>query len=122
MATITVYEERKAAEAEYFGKARGYHSTDEWIFEGEMPPEGEQFRIMPITGTLCTHHEHGKPVEIPFPTIELAREYAKEYHEYPHGEREMHILFNIVGDQDTRVRWSSYTVPVGTELTPGDWA
>lgn len=40
----------------------------------------------------------------------------------PEGERHQCVLFNIVGDMDTRVRWSSYNGPVGTELTPGDGA
>ncbi|MFJ5725828.1 hypothetical protein [Streptomyces sp. NPDC093149] len=122
-ATITTYEKREPAWEEYYGKAgSGWWTTDGWFFEGEIPPEGERFRIMPIVGSLNTHFEHGRPVEIPFPTIELAREYAEDYHEYPHGERDKQILYNIVGDQDTVVRWSSYTVPVGTELSPGDWA
>ncbi|WP_424863043.1 hypothetical protein [Streptomyces sp. MMS24-I29] len=121
-ATITTYEDKHAAEAWFNGRARGWYSTDGWLFEGGMPPEGERFRIMPIVGSLNTHYEHGRPVEIPFPAIELAREYAEDYHEYPHGGRDKQVLYNIVGDQDTVVRWSSYTVPVGTELSPGDWA
>lgn len=103
-------------------KLKGWYHLDGYVFEGEMPPEGERFRIMPIIGSLNTHYEHAAPVEIPFPTIEQAREYAEDWHEWPDARRHKEILFNIVGDQDTRVRWSSYTVPVGTELAPGDWA
>ncbi|MFE4335380.1 hypothetical protein ACFRQM_40045 [Streptomyces sp. NPDC056831] len=122
-ATITTYEKREAAWEEYYGKAGGgWWTTDGWFFEGEIPSEGERFRIMPIVGSLNTHYEHGRPVEIPFPTIEIAREYAEVHHEYPDGGRRRQILFNIIGDQDTKVRWSSYTVPVGTKLLPGDWA
>ncbi|MEW1548457.1 hypothetical protein [Streptomyces tsukubensis] len=121
-ATITEYGTREEAEAEYQGKACGWGATDGWLYEGKMPPEGERFRIMPIQGTLTTHFWHGAPVEIPFPTIGLAREYAKEYHEYPDGGRHKQILYNIVGDQDTVVRWSSYTVKAGTELAAGDGA
>ncbi|MGW3153770.1 hypothetical protein [Streptomyces sp. NPDC001089] len=122
-ATITRYEDRAAAEEEYYSKAGGgWYTTDGWIFEGEMPPEGQQFRIMPIVGSLNSHYEYGKPVEIPFPTIEMAQEYAEKHHEYPDGERRKQILYNIVGDQDTRVRWSSYNVEIGRELTSGDWA
>ncbi|MFB7919518.1 hypothetical protein [Streptomyces sp. NPDC056061] len=121
-ATITTYEDERAAEAWFNGRARGRYSTDGWMFEGVMPPEGERFRIMPIVGSLNTHYEHAAPFEIPFPTIAMAREYAEDYHEYPHGGRSKQVLYNIVGDQDTIVRWSSYTVPVGTELSSGDWA
>ncbi|WP_030660815.1 hypothetical protein [Streptomyces rimosus] len=122
-ATLTTYETRAAAEEEYYGKAgSGWYTTDGWLFEGQMPPEGERFRIMPIVGTSTSHHEHGRPVEIPFPAIEMAREYAEEYHEYPDSGRRKQSLYNIVGDRDTVVRWSSYDVEVGTELTPGDWA
>lgn len=121
-ATITTYKTREQAEVEYQGKARGWGSTDGWLYEGEMPPEGARFRIMPIKGTLTTHFWHGEPVEIPFPTIDLAREYAEEYHEYPDGGRHKQILYNIVGDRDTVVRWSSYTVKAGTELAAGDGA
>jgi hypothetical protein len=35
------------------------------------------------------------------------------------AEKNRHILYNIVGDQDTRVRQSSYRVPVGQELEVG---
>ncbi|MFJ5739982.1 hypothetical protein [Streptomyces microflavus] len=121
-AMITTYKTREEANAEYQGKARGWGATDGWMYEGEMPPEGERFRIMPIKGTLTTHFWHGEPVEIAFPTIDLAREYAEEYHEYPDGNRHKQILYNIVGDQDTVVRWSSYEVRVGTELRADDWA
>ncbi|MFV0135554.1 hypothetical protein ACLGIH_20420 [Streptomyces sp. HMX87] len=122
VATLTTYQDRAAAEAEYMGKARGWYSTDGYMFEGEMPPEGERFRILPIGGSLTTHYYHGEPVEIPFPTIEMAREYAEDWHEYPNAKRYQQILFNIVGDRDTRVRWSSYGVSVGTELEAGAYA
>ncbi|WP_405824189.1 hypothetical protein OG705_29085 [Streptomyces sp. NBC_00838] len=122
-ATLTSYETRAAADEEYYGKAgSGRYTTDGWLFEGAMPPEGDRFRIMPIVGTLNTHYEYGRPVEIPFPSIEMARAYAEEWHEYPDGRRRKQILFNIIGDQDTRVRWSSYNIATGRELTPGDWA
>ncbi|MGW0881360.1 hypothetical protein [Streptomyces sp. NPDC002671] len=121
-ATLTTYETREEAEAEYNGKARGWYSTDGWLFDGELPPAGQRFRIMPIGGTLATHYFHGEPVEIPFPTVELAREYAEDWHEYPSGTRNKQILYNIVGDTDTVVRWSSYRVEPGVELTPGDYA
>ncbi|WP_158819110.1 MULTISPECIES: hypothetical protein [Streptomyces] len=121
-ATITTYENKDEAEAWYMGRARGWCSTDGWLFEGAMPPEGERFRIMPIGGSLDSHFEHSSPYEIPFPTIDMAREYAEEYHEYPDGNQDKQTLYNIVGDRDTVVRWSSYTLAIGTELTPGDWA
>lgn len=115
-ATIATHTTREEAEAEHQDKAGG------WTCAGEMPPEGERFRIMPVKGTLAACFWHGEPVEIPFPTIVLAREYAEEYHEYPDGERYKQVLYNIVGDQDTVVRWSSYAVKVGTELRAGYWA
>ncbi|MFF8283296.1 hypothetical protein ACF06W_11305 [Streptomyces albus] len=122
-ATLATYEDKAAAEEEYYAKAGGgWCTTDGWFFEGKMPPEGKRFRIMPIVGTLNTHYEHAEPVEIPFPTIQMAREYAGEYHEYPDGARRKHILFNIVGDKDTVVRWSAYNIEIGLELTPGTWA
>ncbi|WP_274032613.1 hypothetical protein [Streptomyces sp. MMBL 11-1] len=122
-ATFTVYDDRAMAEREYQGRAGGgWYTTDGYLFEGEMPPEGERFRIMPIRGNLTSGYFHCEPAEIPFPTIETAREYAEDYHEYPSGVRDKQILYNIVGDQDTVVRWSSYRVPVGRELTPGDYA
>ncbi|WP_030570081.1 hypothetical protein [Streptomyces aureocirculatus] len=65
---------------------------------------------------------HAAPFEIPFPTIEMAREYAEDWHEYPDGNRRKKILFNIVGDQDTIVRWSSYGVSIGHELAAGAYA
>ncbi|NIY68093.1 hypothetical protein [Streptomyces malaysiensis] len=77
---------------------------------------------MPIIGSLNTHFEHSSPFEIPFPTVKMARDYAENWHEYPDGHRRKEILYNIVGDQDTIVRWSSYTIPVGTELEAGEWA
>lgn len=119
--TLTTHATREAAEAEY-AKTRGWYSTDGWMVEGEIPPEGERFRVMPVVGTLATHYEHSRPRELPFPSIDLAREYAEEWHEWPDGNRHKEVLFNIVGDQDTRVRWSSYRVQIGAELEAGDWA
>ncbi|WP_434598192.1 hypothetical protein [Streptomyces sp. A5-4] len=122
VATLTTHERQGLAEAWFNGRARGWYSTDGWLFEGAMPTEGQRLRIMPILGSLTTHFEHSAPFEISFPTIEMAREYAQDWHEYPDGERRKEILFNIVGDQDTIVRWSSYTVEVGTELEAGAYA
>lgn len=121
VATLTRHTDRDAAETEY-AKTKGWYSTDGWMFEGEMPPEGERFRIMPMDGTLNTHYEHRAPVDIPFPTIDMARDYAEDWHEWPDGERHKETLFNIVGDTDTRVRWSSYGVRVGAELEAGNYA
>ncbi|MGW1784923.1 hypothetical protein ACWCQQ_38335 [Streptomyces sp. NPDC002143] len=92
------------------------------MFEGVMPPAGERFRIMTTVGSLNTHLEHAAPFAIPFPTVEMAREYAEDWHEYPDALRRKEILFNIVGDQDTIVRWSSYGVSVGHELSAGAYA
>lgn len=122
VATLTTHENQGLAEAWFNGRARGWYSTDGWLFEGAMRPEGQRFRIMRIGGSLNTHFIHGDPYEIPFPTIEMAREYAEDWHEYPHGGRDKPILYNVVGDQDTQVRWSSYGVTVGTELGAGAWA
>ncbi|WP_329271830.1 hypothetical protein [Streptomyces sp. NBC_01451] len=124
MATLTTHDTQSLAEAWFNGRARGWYSTDGWLFDGEMPSEGERFRIVPVGGSLATArgYLHGAPVEIPFPTIEQAREYAEAYHEYPDGRRHRQVLFNIVGDQDTLVRWSSYGVGIGTELEAGAWA
>lgn len=71
--TITTYKTSEEAAAEYQGKARGWGSTMDGCTRGEMPPEGERFRIMLIKGTLTTHFWHGEPVEIPFPTIDWRR-------------------------------------------------
>lgn len=121
-ATITTYKEKSTAEAWLQGRARGWYSTDGWMFEGVMPPAGERFRIMTTVGSLNTHLEHAAPFAIPFPTVEMAREYAEDWHEYPDALRRKEILFNIVGDQDTIVRWSSYGVSVGHELSAGAYA
>lgn len=121
VATLTRHTDRESADAEY-GKTKGWYRLSGWLYEGEMPPAGERFRIMPVGGNLKTHHVHADPVDIPFPSIEIARDYAENWNEWPDGNSHKEILFNIVGDTDTRVRWSSYTVEAGTELTPGEWA
>lgn len=107
--TITVHTTRESADPEY-AKTLGWHSLPGYLYEGVMPPEGERFRIMRVGGNSISGHHHGEPGTMPFPTAEFAAEYA---------EKTRGILYNIVGDQDTRVRLSSYCVPVGTELEPG---
>lgn len=116
---ITQHETREAADRE-FAATRGWGGTDGWLFEGAMPPEGERFRIMPVSRTGAGYSEHMQPWEVPFPTVDMAREYAERFAEYPTGERHRHVLYHVVGDQDTRVRWSATGVEVGTELYAGD--
>lgn len=117
--TFTEHTTLDTARAE-FAKTRGWDSTDGYVFSGAMPPEGERFRIMPVTGSLTSTYGHGAPEEIPFPDVATAALYASQWHEYPDSTRRRHpSLVNIVGDTDTVVRWSSYGVDVGTELSTG---
>ncbi|MBD0734007.1 hypothetical protein [Streptomyces sp. CBMA29] len=110
--TVTVHQTREAADKEY-AKTLGWERLMGYLCEGAMPPEGARFRIMPVAGSLSTSRGYfnGKPSLLVFPTAEFAAEWA---------EKNRHILYNIVGDQDTRVRLSTYRVPVGWELEPGE--
>lgn len=108
--TLTRHTGRESAEGEY-SKTRGWDALSGWMFPGEMPPEGERFRIMPVI-MAGEWHKHGEPWNVPFPTVELAVEYAEERLQF----------FNVVGDTDTVIRFSPYNVKVGTEIFPGDMA
>lgn len=111
--TFTSHTELETVRAE-FAKTRGWGSTDGYVHNGVMPPEGERFRIMPVDG-----YRHGAPWEIGFPTVDVARRWAAQWHDYPDGKRYQYpSLVNVVGDRDTVVRWSSYGIEPGTELTP----
>lgn len=77
------------------------------------------FRLMSVGGTLNTHYFHCAPFALEFPTVDAARAYAGEWNDYPDDRRRKLILFNVVGPDDTVVRWSSYGVREGMELTPG---
>lgn len=87
-----------------------HHTADGYVFEGVMPPEGERFRIVRSGGGGVNGYVYSVPSVLEFPSVDVAREYARA--------RRL-SLYNIVGDTDTRVRWSSYRVPVGTELEAG---
>lgn len=120
--TFTEHTTLETARAE-FAKTRGWGSTDGYVHNGVMPPEGERFRIMPVVGSLTTHYEHAQFWSIDFPTVEAAKLYAADYREYTDGKRYRYpSLVNIIGDRDTVVRWSSYGIEPGTELTPHEWA
>lgn len=108
--TYTTHETREAAEAE-FGKTRGWGALDGYLYEGGMPPEGERFRLVRVGGNGVHGHIHGNPSDAVFPTMEAARKYGER------GARGS--LLNVVGDRDMRVRWSSYGLPAGTEIEPG---
>lgn len=117
---VTQHETRESADRE-FAKTRGWRPTDGWLFEGEMPPEGERFRIMPIVGGGGSgFHRHAEPWDIPFPTVGMAQTYAERFSKYPDGRSHRYHLYHVVGDQDTRVRWSATGVPEGTVLHAGD--
>ncbi|MFH9731816.1 hypothetical protein [Streptomyces sp. NPDC017260] len=110
--SITEHETRETADPE-FAKTLGWYASPGYEFEGKMPPEGERFRIMGVAGTLSSAegYTHARPGRMVFPTVELAMEYA---------EKKRTVLYNIVGDQDTVVRLSSYRMQVGRELIAGD--
>lgn len=112
--TITEHTTRESADPEY-AKTLGWDALTGYLYEGAMPPEGERFRIMSVAGSLSNRYGyfHTKPSLLVFPTAEFAAEWA---------EKNRRSLYNIVGDQDTRVRLSSYGVPVGGELEVGDQA
>ena len=107
---VTEHETESLAENWRAGREGLYATADGYVFEGVMPPEGERFRIMRTGGNLTSGYIHAQPSVLEFPSVDLAREYA--------GTRRL-SLYSIVGDTDTRVRWSSYRVPVGTELQEG---
>jgi hypothetical protein len=88
----------------------GSRCLEGWMWEGDLPPEGERFRITSVGGSHLTGLLHGKPSDMWFPTADLARE---------HVNRQRESLYNIVGDRDMVVRWSSYNLPVGTALEVG---
>lgn len=118
--TFTEHAQLDTVRAE-FAKTRGWGSTDGYVYNGVMPPEGERFRIMPVGGSLSSvdGYRHRAPWEIDFPTVDVATLYASQYHEYTNAQRYRYeSLVNIVGDRDTVVRWSSYGVETGVELTP----
>lgn len=122
--TFTEHTTLESARAE-FAKTRGWGSTDGYVHNGVMPPVGERFRIMPVAGSLSSvdGYVHSLPVALDFPTAQAAAQYAAQWHEYPDGKRHRFAsLVNVVGDRDTRVRWSSYGVEPGTELTPHEHA
>ena len=122
--TFTEHTQLDTVRAE-FAKTRGWGSTDGYVYNGGMPPEGERFRIMPVVGSLSSvdGYQHATPWEIDFPTVDVAKLYASQYHEYTNAQRYRYeSLVNIVGDQDTVVRWSSYGVEPGVELTPHEYA
>ncbi|MBL1115378.1 hypothetical protein JK364_23695 [Streptomyces sp. 110] len=107
--TITEHETRETAEPEY-AKTLGWDAYPGYLHEGAMPPEGERFRIMVVSGDLTRGYFHAAPEPLVFPTAELAAGWVEK----------KRALYNIVGDQDQRVRLSSYGVPVGTELLTGE--
>lgn len=110
--TLTRHTGRESAESEYSKTQDGWYSLSGWMFHGEMPSEGKRFRIMPVI-RVGEWHKHAEPWNIPFPTVELAVEYAEDK-----GLQ----FFNVVGDTDTVIRFSPYNVKVGRELFPGDMA
>jgi hypothetical protein len=106
---ITTHTDKAEAESRY-AETRGWHALKGWMHEGEMPPEGERFRIMGVHGGGGSGwRKHSPPSKAVFPTVDLARECAEKWR---------NVLYDIVGDTDTRVRWSSYGVKVGTVLEP----
>ncbi|MDW6058158.1 hypothetical protein SAZ11_08650 [Streptomyces sp. FXJ1.4098] len=109
---ISEHAARETADAE-FAKTLGWHALPGYQFEGKMPPEGERFRIMYVGGSLTRRkgYTHSEPGRMVFPTAERAMEYAEE---------KRIALYNIVGDQDTIVRLSSYGMQVGRELIVGE--
>ncbi len=118
--TFTEHTDLESVRGE-FAKTRGWGSTDGYVFNGVMPPEGERFRIMPVGGSLSgvDGYRHALPWGIDFPTAESAALYASTYHEYLDAKRYRYpSLVNVVGDRDTVVRWSSYGIEPGAELTP----
>ncbi|MEV5264774.1 hypothetical protein [Streptomyces werraensis] len=110
--TITEHTSEESAEAEY-SKTRGWGAVPGYRFEGKMPPEGQRFRLMYVAGSL-NHpdgYTHARPGTLVFPTAEAAERWA---------EKKRIALYNVVGDQDTVVRLSSYGMQVGRELIVGD--
>jgi len=107
---ITEHDTESLADNWRAGRDARYSTADGYTFEGVMPPEGERFRIMGTGGDLVGGYFHARPSVLEFPTVQRAREYA---------EMRRMSLFNIVGDTDTAVRWSSYRVTVGRDLEVG---
>lgn len=121
--TFTEHTDLESVRAE-FTKTRGWGSTDGYVFNGVMPPDGERFRIMPVGGSLTSvdGYRHMPPWPIAFPTVEVAQAYAADWREYTDGNRYRYSsLVNVVGDQDLTVRWSSYGLD-GVDLAPYDYA
>ncbi|MFJ8027820.1 hypothetical protein [Streptomyces sp. NPDC096311] len=108
--TITEHQTRESADREYV-KTLGWDSLPGYLYEDVMPPEGQRFRIMGVGGNSINGHFHTLASAMVFPTAQFAMEYA---------EKKRFVLYNIVGDQDQRVRLSSYSVPIGTELFEGE--
>lgn len=108
---LTVHTDKAEAEARH-AETLGWGGLKGWIFEGEMPPEGERFRIAGVGGSLSSSRGYysAGPGRMEFPTVEFAREYA---------EKTRTILFNIIGDTDLTVRWSSYGYRIGMDIDPG---
>lgn len=117
--TVTEHETEEDARRHLDGYTRGWYTTDGYMFPGAMP-DAPVF-IAPIGGSLVHGFLYGPAQSIPFPSVESARAYAERWAEYPNGKREKHILYNVT-DADGTVVWSSYNLPAGTVITPGDCA
>lgn len=108
---ITTHTDRAEAEARH-AHTRGWGSLAGWIYEGEMPPVGERFRICGVGGSLSSARGYYalEPGVMEFPTVDVAREFM---------DAKRASLYNIVGDTDLTVHWSSYGRETGSQIEPG---
>jgi hypothetical protein len=110
---------REAANRQLASWVGGWYGTDGWLAPGVM---GETFHLQPVGGTLNTHYYYLPPLLLlPFPTVELACEWAERFHEYPDGKRHQYVLYNVTDSQGLTV-YSTHRATLGIGYEYGDWA